>query len=105
GRRDTCRDRKGLLRRQETERECQRDPADPGEAEAQHGERHLHQEHQHQQHNEPRCSSGYTYRDRLIQHTTMATRTEKDQQIDMLIEEIKASNVLYLADTSELNAE
>ena len=35
----------------------------------------------------------------------MATRTEKDQQIDMLIEEIKASNVLYLADTSELNAE
>jgi large subunit ribosomal protein L10 len=35
----------------------------------------------------------------------MATRTEKDQQIEMLMEEIKSSNVLYLADTSELNAE
>lgn len=35
----------------------------------------------------------------------MATRTEKDQQIDLLMEEIKASNVLYLADTSELTAE
>ncbi len=35
----------------------------------------------------------------------MATRTEKDQQIETLVEEIKASNVLYLADTSELTAE
>jgi large subunit ribosomal protein L10 len=35
----------------------------------------------------------------------MATRTEKDQQIEMLMEEIKSSNVLYLADTSEMNAE
>jgi large subunit ribosomal protein L10 len=35
----------------------------------------------------------------------MATRTEKDQQIEMLMEEIKSSNVLYLADTSELTAE
>ncbi|MBK9274080.1 MAG: 50S ribosomal protein L10 [Flavobacteriales bacterium] len=35
----------------------------------------------------------------------MATRTEKDQAIADLIEEIKATNVLYLADTSELTAE
>ncbi len=35
----------------------------------------------------------------------MATRIEKDQQIQTLIEEIKATNVFYLADTSELNAE
>jgi large subunit ribosomal protein L10 len=35
----------------------------------------------------------------------MATRTEKNQQIEMLMEEIKSSNVLYIADTSELNAE
>jgi hypothetical protein len=30
----------------------------------------------------------------------MATRTEKDQAIEVLVEEIKATNVLYLADTS-----
>jgi large subunit ribosomal protein L10 len=35
----------------------------------------------------------------------MATRTEKEQQIQELTEEIKASNVLYLADSSMLNAE
>lgn len=35
----------------------------------------------------------------------MATRTEKDQAIAELIEEIKATNVFYLADTSELTAE
>ena len=35
----------------------------------------------------------------------MATRTEKDQQIETLVEEIKASNVLYLTDTSELDSE
>lgn len=35
----------------------------------------------------------------------MATRTEKDQAIAVLVEEIKATNVLYLADTSELTAE
>ncbi len=35
----------------------------------------------------------------------MATRIEKDQQIETLVEEIKSSNVLYIADTSELTAE
>ncbi|MCB9169900.1 MAG: 50S ribosomal protein L10 [Flavobacteriales bacterium] len=35
----------------------------------------------------------------------MATRNEKDQQIASLIEEIQATNVFYLADTSELTAE
>lgn len=35
----------------------------------------------------------------------MATRTEKNQEIEQLVEEIKASNVLYLADTSAMNAE
>jgi large subunit ribosomal protein L10 len=35
----------------------------------------------------------------------MATRTEKDQQIELLVEEIKAANVLYLADTSAMDAE
>ena len=33
------------------------------------------------------------------------TRTEKDQQIAELIEEIKATNVLYLADNDSLSAE
>lgn len=35
----------------------------------------------------------------------MATRSEKDTQIQELREQIKASNVLYLADSSTLNAE
>jgi large subunit ribosomal protein L10 len=35
----------------------------------------------------------------------MATRTEKDQAIQSLIEDIKGTNVLYLADTSGMNAE
>jgi large subunit ribosomal protein L10 len=35
----------------------------------------------------------------------MATRIEKDQAINELIEEIKANNVIYLADASSLNAE
>jgi large subunit ribosomal protein L10 len=35
----------------------------------------------------------------------MATRKEKNQQIDLLSEEIKASNVLYLADTSSMDAD
>ncbi|MCC7503371.1 MAG: 50S ribosomal protein L10, partial [Flavobacteriales bacterium] len=35
----------------------------------------------------------------------MATRIEKDQAINELIEEIKANNVIYLADCSSLNAE
>ncbi len=35
----------------------------------------------------------------------MATRTEKDQAIEVLVEEIKATDVLYLADTSSMNAE
>lgn len=35
----------------------------------------------------------------------MATRNEKNQQIDLLTEEIKASNVLYLADTSSMDAD
>ncbi len=35
----------------------------------------------------------------------MATRTEKDQAIAQLVEEIKATNVLYLADTSSMSAE
>lgn len=35
----------------------------------------------------------------------MATRTEKHQAIDVLVEEIKGTNVLYLADTSSMNAE
>ncbi|MFN6117701.1 MAG: 50S ribosomal protein L10, partial [Flavobacteriales bacterium] len=35
----------------------------------------------------------------------MATRTEKAQAIEVLVEEIKASNVLYLADTSSMDAE
>lgn len=35
----------------------------------------------------------------------MATRNEKNQQIDLLSEEIKASNVLYLADTSSMDAD
>jgi large subunit ribosomal protein L10 len=35
----------------------------------------------------------------------MATRTEKDQAINVLAEEIKAANVLYLADTSSMTAE
>ncbi|HQV53399.1 MAG: 50S ribosomal protein L10 [Flavobacteriales bacterium] len=35
----------------------------------------------------------------------MATRTEKNQAIDILVEEIKGTNVLYLADTSSMNAE
>ena len=35
----------------------------------------------------------------------MATRTEKDQAIEVLIEEIKASSVLYLADTTSMDAE
>jgi large subunit ribosomal protein L10 len=34
----------------------------------------------------------------------MATRTQKDQQIQELIEEIRSTSVFYLADTSELNA-
>ncbi|MBX2980414.1 MAG: 50S ribosomal protein L10 [Flavobacteriales bacterium] len=35
----------------------------------------------------------------------MATRKEKDQAIDVLVEEIKATGVLYLADTSSMDAE
>jgi len=35
----------------------------------------------------------------------MATRTEKDQAINVLVEEIKATNVLYLADTTSMSAE
>lgn len=35
----------------------------------------------------------------------MATRTIKNQQIDDLMEVIKATNVLYLADTSSMSAE
>lgn len=36
---------------------------------------------------------------------TAMTRTEKDQQINELIEEIKATNVLYLADSDSMSAE
>ncbi len=35
----------------------------------------------------------------------MANRTEKNQAIEVLVEEIKATNVLYLADTSSMSAE
>lgn len=35
----------------------------------------------------------------------MATRQEKDLRIDELVEQIKATNVLYLADTSSMSAE
>ena len=35
----------------------------------------------------------------------MATRTEKDQEIATLVEELNASNVIYLADSSDLSAE
>ncbi len=35
----------------------------------------------------------------------MATRTEKDQAISVLVDEIKATNVIYLADTSGMSAE
>lgn len=35
----------------------------------------------------------------------MATRNEKNQQIDLLSEEIKSANVLYLADTSSMDAD
>ncbi|MBL7964722.1 MAG: 50S ribosomal protein L10 [Flavobacteriales bacterium] len=35
----------------------------------------------------------------------MATRNEKDQQIAVLVEEIKATSVLYLADTSSMDAD
>ena len=35
----------------------------------------------------------------------MATRDQKDQQIAELVEEIKATSVLYLADTSAMTAE
>ncbi|HRH74351.1 MAG: 50S ribosomal protein L10 [Flavobacteriales bacterium] len=35
----------------------------------------------------------------------MATKIEKNQAIDVLVEEIKATNVLYLADTSGMTAE
>lgn len=35
----------------------------------------------------------------------MATRTEKNQQIEQLVEEIKGTNVLYLTDTSSMDAE
>jgi large subunit ribosomal protein L10 len=35
----------------------------------------------------------------------MATRTDKDQAIAQLIEEIKATNVIYLADTTSMSAE
>ncbi|HOP43695.1 MAG: 50S ribosomal protein L10 [Flavobacteriales bacterium] len=35
----------------------------------------------------------------------MATRNEKDQEIQQLVEEIGSTSVFYLADTSELNAE
>lgn len=35
----------------------------------------------------------------------MATRQEKDQLIEELVEQIKGTNVLYLADTSSMSAE
>ena len=35
----------------------------------------------------------------------MATRTEKDQAIDVLVDEIKGTGVFYLADTSSMSAE
>ena len=35
----------------------------------------------------------------------MATRSEKDQAINVLVEEIKATSVLYLADTTSMDAE
>lgn len=35
----------------------------------------------------------------------MATRTEKNQQIEQLVEEIKGTNVLYLTDTSSMDAD
>ncbi|MCC6541288.1 MAG: 50S ribosomal protein L10 [Flavobacteriales bacterium] len=35
----------------------------------------------------------------------MATRTEKDQAIAELVEDIKSTNVIYLADTSGMSAE
>lgn len=35
----------------------------------------------------------------------MATRPEKDQAISVLVEEIKATNVLYLTDTTSMSAE
>lgn len=35
----------------------------------------------------------------------MATRTEKDQAIETLAQELSATNVLYLADTSSMSAE
>jgi len=35
----------------------------------------------------------------------MATRTQKDQEIATLVEELNASNVIYLADSSDLSAE
>lgn len=35
----------------------------------------------------------------------MATRNEKNQQIDLLTEVIKGTNVLYLADTTSMDAE
>ncbi len=35
----------------------------------------------------------------------MATRIEKNQAIDVLVEEIKATNVLYLTDTTSMSAE
>ena len=35
----------------------------------------------------------------------MATRTEKDQAIAELVEDIKSTNVIYLADTSGMTAE
>jgi large subunit ribosomal protein L10 len=35
----------------------------------------------------------------------MATRNEKNEQIELLTEEIKAANVLYLADTSSMDAD
>ncbi|MEZ4739419.1 MAG: 50S ribosomal protein L10 [Flavobacteriales bacterium] len=35
----------------------------------------------------------------------MATRIEKDQAIDVLVDEIKATGVFYLADTSSMTAE
>ncbi len=35
----------------------------------------------------------------------MATRKEKNEQIDLLTEEIKGTNVLYLADTTSMDAD
>ncbi len=35
----------------------------------------------------------------------MATRDQKNQQIELLAEQIKATNVLYLADTSSMSAD